>query len=669
MNNINLKNIKFALDVGTRSIIGSVGLVENDKFKVICEKYLEHEERAMVDGQIHDINLVAKGVKKIVDDIEDEIDIKLENVSIAAAGRFLKTINSQGTMELDSEEEISKEDVRKLEMLALKEAENEINKTTDGKLYCVGYSVKNYYLNGFIISSLIGHKGDNVAVEVIATFLPRSVVDSLYTVMKKVGLRVSNLTLEPIAAIEAVVPKKLRLLNIALVDIGAGTSDIAISSKESISSYGMVPQAGDEVTEAIVQECLVDFNTAEYIKRNIELKDEITYTDILGLENTIKSENIMKSIRPVVKKIAEGISAKIIELNANKSPSALFLVGGGAHTPWMIEELSENLNMPIQRIAIKDRSAVSECISNNNLGSEGVTVLGIALTALKNGENDFIDVVLNGAPISMFNSHEHTIMDVIIQAGINPSMLIGKNGKNLRYKLNGIKRIAFGEKGRNPVIKLNGKLESIDKKVRAGDTIEIEYAISGKDAKAKISEQIKEFNSIGIYINNKLINLEPIIFVNNTIVDFEYYINEDDDINIVFPKSIKDIKEYIIKEDVIIESNEIKLSDDYIVNEGDKLITYSNIKETEILESLEVKEVFQESALKEDKANNEIKVTFNNQLITLSGQKDYIFVDIFNYANFDLKEAKGIINLLLNGNKTGYTEKLKDGDNIEVFWS
>ncbi|GAA0761455.1 cell division protein FtsA [Clostridium sartagoforme] len=669
MNNINLKNIKFALDVGTRSIIGSVGLIENDKFKVICEKYLEHEERAMVDGQIHDINLVAKGVKKIVDDIEDEIDIKLENVSIAAAGRFLKTINSQGTMELDSEEEISKEDVRKLEMLALKEAENEINKTTDGKLYCVGYSVKNYYLNGFIISNLIGHKGEKAAVEVIATFLPRSVVDSLYTVMKKVGLRVSNLTLEPIAAIEAVVPKKLRLLNIALVDIGAGTSDIAISSKESISSYGMVPQAGDEVTEAIVQECLVDFNTAEYIKRNIELKDEITYTDILGLENTIKSENIMKSIRPVVKKIAEGISAKIIELNANKSPSALFLVGGGAHTPWIIEELSENLNMPIQRIAIKDRSAVVECISNNNLGSEGVTVLGIALTALKNGGNDFIDVVLNGVPISMFNSHEHTIMDVIIQAGINPSMLIGKNGKNLKYKLNGIKRIAFGEKGRNPIIKLNGKLESIDKKVKAGDTIEIEYAISGKDAKAKISEQIKEFNSIGIYINNKLINLEPIIFANNTVVDFEYYINEDDDINIVFPKSIKDIKEYIIKEDVIIESNRIKLSDDYTVSEGDKLITYSNIKETEILESLEIKEVFKESTLKENKPNNEIKVTFNNKLITLSGQKDYIFVDIFNYANFDLKEAKGIINLLLNGNKTGYTEKLKDGDNIEVFWS
>ncbi|EEH99065.1 rod shape-determining protein [Clostridium tertium] len=674
MNNVDSKNIKFALDVGTRSIIGSVGIVENDKLKVICERYLEHEERAMIDGQIHDIELVAKSVKKIVDDIELELGIKLDNVSIAAAGRFLKTINSEGKMELNSEEEIKKEDIRNLEMIALKEAECEINKTTDGKLYCVGYSVKNYYLNGFVISNLIGHKGENVSVEVIATFLPRSVIDSLYTVMKKVGLRVSNLTLEPIAAIEAVVPKNLRLLNIALVDIGAGTSDIAISSKESISSYGMVPQAGDEVTEAVVQECLVDFNTAEYIKRNLDLKEEITYTDIIGFENTIKSENIKKIIRPVVKKIAEGISSKIIELNGNKSPSALFLVGGGAHTPWMIEELSEKLNIPVQRIAIKDRKAVVDCISDNNLGSAGVTVLGIALIALKNGEKDFIDVILNGTPVSMFNSHNHTIMDVIIQAGINPSMLIGKNGKNLRYKLNGVKRIAFGEKGKNPTIRLNDKIESMDKKVKDGDIIEIAYAVLGKDARPKVIEQIKEFNSISIYINDELINLEPMIIVNNEIKSIDYYIQEDDDINIIFPKSIKDIKEYIIKEDVSLEKDGVQLLEDYIVNEGDKLISYRNISFKDMPKGEINKDANKEEVqVNDDKKNlssgTEIEVTFNDKLITLSGQKDYIFVDIFNYIDFDLKEAKGIINLLLNGNKVGYTEKLKDGDNIQVFWS
>ena len=657
MGNVNLRNIKFALDVGTRSLIGTVGIVEDNNLKVICEKYLEHEERAMIDGQIHDIDLVAKGVKTILDEIEKELGIKLTDVSIAAAGRFLKTVNSIGKIELNIDDEITKEDVKSLELISLKEAEKEINKTTERRLYCVGYSVKNYFLNGFVISNLVGHKGEEAKVETIATFLPRSVVDSLYSVMNKVGLRVNNLTLEPIAAIEAVVPKKLRLLNIALVDIGAGTSDIAISSKDSISSYGMVPQAGDEVTEAIAQECLVDFNTAEYIKRNLTIKDEITYTDIIGLENTVKSENILKSIKPIVKKIAESIGKKIIELNANKSPSALFLVGGGAHTPGLINELSEVLNMPIQRIAIKDRKAIENCISDNNIGSAGVTVLGIALLAIKNGQNDFIEVVLNGSPVTMFNSHNHSVMDVIIHAGINGSMLIAKNGKNLRYTLNGVKRIAFGERGRNPVIKINGNIESIDKPIKSGDNIEINYAISGKDASPQIIDQIREFSTISVYLDDEIINLEPIILVNGNKENLDYYIKENDEVNIILPKTIGDIKKYIMNKELYIKKDGINISDNYILQEGDKLITN---EET----------IIEEHHGKKDLNNNsEIIVTFNSNEVKLKGQKDYILVDIFNYVNFDLSEAKGIINLLLNGEKAGYTETLKNGDNIEVFWS
>lgn len=654
MENVNLSKVKFALDVGTRSLIGTVGIIEDDKFKVICEKYLEHEERAMIDGQIHDIDLVAKGVKQILNEIEAEIGIKLQDVSIAAAGRFLKTINSEGIIDLNIDDEITKEDVKSLELISLKEAENEINKTTEGRLYCVGYSVKNYFLNGFVISNLVGHKGEQAKVETIATFLPRSVVDSLYSVMSKVGLRVNNLTLEPIAAIEAVVPKKLRLLNIALVDIGAGTSDIAISYKDSISSYGMVPQAGDEVTEAIAQEYLVDFNTAEYIKRNLFVNDEITYTDVIGLENTVRSENILKIIKPIVKKIAESIGSKIIELNANKPPSALFLVGGGAHTPGIIGELSEILNIPIQRIAIKDRKAIENCVSDNNLGSAGVTVLGIALTSIKNGDNDFIEVTLNGSEVNLFNSHSHTVMDVIIHAGINPNMLIAKNGKNLRYTLNGVKRISFGDRGRSPKIKVNGSIESLDKIIKTGDNIEITYAISGKDANPQIMDEIKGFNSISIYVDSEIINLEPIILVNENKENLNYLIKENDDINTILPKTIGDLKKYILNKEVNIRKDEVNVSDEYIISEGDRLTTYLE------LESEEVEQI---------KDTIEIEVSFNDSKIKLNGQKDYIFVDIFNYVTFDLTEVKGIINLLLNGNKVGYTEKLKDGDSIQVFWT
>lgn len=655
---MNNKDVRFALDIGTRSMIGTLGLIKEDKFEVICEKYLEHKERAMIDGQIHDIDIVTSGVEAIVRSIEEEVGFSLESVSIAAAGRFLKTINSKGTMDLSIEDEISKDIIRSLELTAVRKAEEKINKTTNGKLYCVGYSVINYYLNGFIISNLIGHKGANATVEVIATFLPRSVVDSLYTVMKKVGIRVNNLTLEPIAAIEAVVPQKLRLLNIALIDIGAGTSDIAISSNETISSFGMVPQAGDKVTEVIAQEYLVDFNTAEKIKRKIGIQDEITYTDVLGFENSIKSKDIRKVIEAVVKKIAESIGNKVKELNGNKSPSAIFLVGGGAHTPGLLEEISNIVDLPAQRIAIKDRTAVMGCVSNNELGSAGVTVLGIALVALKNIGNDFIDVVLNGSPISMFNSHEHTIMDVLLQAGINPTLLIAKNGKNIRYTLNGNKRIAFGEKGNNSDIKLNGKSATLDSKIKEGSEINIIFAKNGKDAKPKVMEQIKEFSSITIYIDDKIINIEPKALLNDKMVKLDKVIKNNDDVKIITPKTIGDMTKYILNEEKILYKSGIALDKEYELIDEEKLTTVRDVIK-----------VINEKISIANKKHKTIEVFVNSEKIALSGKEQYIFVDIFNFIDFDLKAINGTINLKLNEEDAGYTDKIESGDIIKVFWS
>ena len=78
------------------------------------------------------------------------------------------------------------------------------------------------------MTSLEGHTGQVLEAAVVATFLPSEVVDSLYAVMVEAGLEVASLTLEPIAALNAAIPEDIRLLNLALVDIGAGTTDIAL---------------------------------------------------------------------------------------------------------------------------------------------------------------------------------------------------------------------------------------------------------------------------------------------------------------------------------------------------------------------------------------------------------------------------------------------------------
>ncbi|MCM8711328.1 rod shape-determining protein [Clostridium sp. SYSU_GA19001] len=681
LSNINSKDIIFALDIGTRSIIGTVGIVKEKKFNVLCECYIEHEERAMMDGQIHDINLVAEGVNTVKKQLEKQLQFQLSNVAIAAAGRFLKTTISKGELRLGYEREIDKEIIRSLELTAVKNAEEEIRAQSEGKLYCVGYSVKNYYLNDYVISNLLSHKGENITVEVIATFLPRSVVESLYAVMDKVGLNVTNLTLEPIAAMEAAVPKSLRLLNLALVDIGAGTSDIAISSKDTISAYGMVATAGDEITEVIAQNFLVDFNTAERMKKECSVKDNIQYTDVLGLDSEVSSKEIMKVINPVVNKLCDEIASKIIELNGGKSPNAVFLVGGGAHTPGLKELLAEKLNLSFQRIAIKGREAVTDCICpDNNLGSTGVTVLGIALTSIMKLGHDFIDVTLNNKVISLFNSHKHTVSDVLMQTGINPKVLIGKNGKNIRFILNGRSRIAFGSLGTNAEIKINGKPGNMDSEVKEGDSIDIVFAKDGMDAAPKVKEFIKNLNSVSFYLDDIITYIEPVVYINNERVSLEKVICDSDEVKILFPNTIKEFRDYLGNETGknIYFINGKELEEDYIIKEGDRIYTKINTSiensESYSFKSIEEKkeENFQEEAIEAITINEDIskdlKIFVNGEKVYLKNKSKYIFIDVFDFIDFDLTKAKGNLVLLLNGNKAGYYDELLNGDDIKIYW-
>jgi cell division ATPase FtsA len=462
---------------------------------------------------------------------------------------------------------------------------------------------------------------------------------------------------------EAAVPKKLRLLNIALVDVGAGTSDIAISSNDSISAYGMVPMAGDEVTEAIVQNYLVDFNTGEVIKKDAANGKTSKYIDVLGLEGEVSPEDVIKVIEPIVAKITDEIAKKIIELNGGKATSVVFLVGGGAHTPYLKEALAKKLNLPIQRIAIKGRDAVEECVGyDETLGSAGVTVLGIALNAIKRSGNDFINVTLNNEVISLFNSHKHTVMDVMLQAGISHKALIGKNGKNIRFTLNGIKRVAFGSLGQGAEILVNGKNATIDTEVKDGDNIEVIFAKNGKDASPKILEYVKSINSISFYLNDIIQNLEPVVFINGNRGKLEDNINEGDIVQIIFPKSLEDYIKYFRMEydNYTYYLKDEKIDKSHIIEEGERI--YAKLDEEEDDEKLT------DNSPKVNKILNEIKVYVNDKQVILSGKEKYIFVDVFNHIQFDLSVPKGNLMITLNDNKAGYYDELKDGDIIRIFW-
>lgn len=714
---MNSNNLIFSLDIGTRSIKGAVLENDNGKLKVLAEEYLEHEERAMHDGQIHNIPSVARTVLQVKTNLENRLDIKLENVAIAAAGRFLRTLIVNFEEELSEEIEIDKDFIRALELSAIKKAESEINNSLNvisdnsssepqsfdentntnkinTKLYCVGHTIRNYFLNGYTISSLLSHRGKVAGVELIATFLPSSVVDSLYAVMKIVNLSISTLTLEPIAAMEAIIPPNLRLLNLALVDIGAGTSDIAISNRDCITGYGMVPLAGDEVTEVVSQNYLLDFKGAEELKKKFSANEELSYKDILGFDYTTTTEDMKDILDPVVENISSEISKEILNLNGGKSPSAIFLVGGGAHTPMLLDKIANKLELPKQRIAIKGREAIANCsFQDFSLGSIGVTVIGIGLIAANKNFENYIEVSLNNSPVTLFNLNNIKICDVLVQASINPKLLIGKPGNDVSFTINGTTYKALGNPPVVAKVYINDKEASLDTLVNEGDDINVVYAKNGSNASPKIYEYLSSlYDNINFKINDNSYTIEPEIYINDSAARIDSSIKDGDNVTILLNNSINSFCQNHIDtfKDSSFYINNVLLEDNYIIKSGDNIYTYSlesienNSSPRIATNSSEISKNSELVNINIPLTNNEnikgtsidknidnlstISVIVNNSPVQLTGKKEYIFIDIFDFINFDRSNPKGILILKHNGNSASYFSQLCNGDTIDISW-
>ena len=379
----------FALDIGTRSVVGIIMEIRNERYVITDVVIREHTERAMVDGQIHDVVAVSDVIHEIKDTLEKKHG-PLTKVSVAAAGRALRTEFGKSSVHITGKPLLSEEDRIHLELAAVQQAQFQVAEKEENQnnyhYYCVGYSVLHYYLDGQEIGNLLDQKGDVAEAEIIATFLPRVVVESLFAALKRVDLELEALTLEPIAAIHVLIPPSMRRLNVCLVDIGAGTSDIAITDERTIIAYGMVPIAGDEITEEISDQFLLDFPIAEEVKRSINEAEVIKVNDILGIESEIPKEEMITAILPAIDKLAESISQEILRLNHAKPPQAVMLIGGGSLTPRLPIILAEKLNLPTTRVAIRSIDAIKdlEIEANHQKGPELVTPIGIAISSKVN---------------------------------------------------------------------------------------------------------------------------------------------------------------------------------------------------------------------------------------------------------------------------------------------
>lgn len=683
------EHMVFGLDIGTRSLVGSVGYMDKGKFNVVAHYVKEHETRAMLDGQIHDIGKVGESISMVKRELERQLDRKLNDVCIAAAGRVLKTVTVHVETEHSDSEPVNDEEIYSLDLLGIEKAyEIMKNDFPEVSFYCVGYTAVKYFMNDYIINNLEGHKAKKIGADILATFLPYEVVEGLYSSVDIAGLNVASLTLEPIAAINVAIPEQYRLLNIALVDVGAGTSDICITKDGSIIAYGMIPHAGDEITENIVHKCLVDFQTAEKIKRASLLKKQISYKDIMGLVQKTSAEEVRKMYKDTVDSTTKEIAAKIKELNGGKSVSAVFVVGGGGKVFGFTQSLADALKLPKERVALRgeevlgDVSFLMEGVKKDPLL---VTPIGICINYY-NQKNNFIVITVNDKRIKLYDNDKLTVVDGLMQAGVPNADLFPKRGRELTFTYNGETKIIRGEFGDGAIITVNEKEANINTRIDKNDKINITASVKGPDASYTI-ERLSDYNhKLKFTVNDKPVECPRMALANGKLVTGSYSIKEGDNISIPDYYMLSQLMQFM---DINTENKDIYINghisaedepvySEFKITVREKEVNFEDLDydesyvskaERDAIAAKKALEAKLKAKAEEKAVKTVINVIINGTKVTLDKKKTYLFVDVMDVYAFDTSVAKGTdLITKINGERCDFSSEIKDGDVLELYW-
>lgn len=711
----NTSDFIFSLDIGTRSVVGVILKLQENSITIIDVEIAEHLERSMLDGQIHDVSEVCKVITQVKDRLAER-NGPLQEVSVAAAGRSLKTKRVHLEKSISGIALLTKDDVLSLELSAIQEAQKQLaddHAASDfHHYYCVGYSVVNYYLDRDIIGNLVDQRGQLAEVDIIATFLPRVVVDSLMTALNRADLQMKTLTLEPIAAIQVLIPPSMRKLNIALVDIGAGTSDIALTAEGTVTAYGMVPIAGDEITEALSQAYLMDFYEAEQVKRKLQAEQPVSFTDILGMEYTLEAAEIVQNIQTEVERLAGEISAKILELNG-KPPQAVMLIGGGSLTPTLSQRLADRLQMPAARVAVRGTEAIKNLIGIDALkGPEFVTPIGIAVAA-QSHPIKYLTVWLNGEEVRIFDLKKIQVGDVLLHAGLDIKKLRGRVGMAITVQVNGKVKFIPGTLGTLPTITVNHQPAHFDTIISNHDKIQIEPGTDGEDAHVLVQDLIEEIGTLDVYIHDILYSLPPQFLRNGQPCKMSEQVKDRDHIQIRLPQTLEAVissakqealleltkinytlnhqhKTIVLDQlELFINGKEAQLSS--VINQGDHIKIHKTTKEKPPIQSLVPDEqqvaIFitvtfngeplQLPVVQTDFRVNGQPVTAEQRIedgdelvIQTSTQSNPIYSDIFRYSPIEAAKPSGASKMktLVNGKPVDFSKELKEGDRVELIW-
>jgi cell division protein FtsA len=392
------RNIITGLDIGTSKVVALVGEVMSDGTLELIG-IGRHPSRGLKRGVVVDIEATVNSIQRAVQEAELMAGVEVRTVYTGIAGNHIRSLNSHGIVAI-RDREVSQVDVDRVI-----DAAKAVAIPADQKILHI-------LPQEFIIDSQgsirepVGMAGVRLEARVHIVTGSVSAAQNIAKCVRRCGLDVSDIILEQLASSHAILTEDEKELGVCLVDIGGGTTDIAIFFEGAIQHTAVIPIAGDQVTNDIAMALRTPTKSAESIKLNYgcsmpELANASQMIDVLGVNERIGRKISSKALSDVISARYEELFS-LVRNELRRSgfedlvAAGIVLTGGASKVNGAIELAEMCFEMPVRHGTAQQIAGLAEASVNPALAT-GVGLLlhgfqqqyegGYNVPALNNGAN------------------------------------------------------------------------------------------------------------------------------------------------------------------------------------------------------------------------------------------------------------------------------------------
>ena len=368
------KDLVVGLDIGTAKVMAVVAeVLPNGELKLAGLGIAP--SNGLKRGVVVNIDATVQSIQQALKEAELMADCKISRVYTGITGSHIRGINSSGMVAV-KDREVTAADVARVV-----ETAKAINISTDQRLLLV--EPQEFIIDGQDVREPIGMSGIRLEAKVHIVTGAQSAAENIIKCVRRCGLEVEQLMLNPLASSLSVLTDDEKELGVACVDIGAGTTDVAVFTNGAIRHTAVIPIAGDLITSDIAMALRTPTKDAEDIKVESGfakqlLADPETQVEVPGLGDRgprmLSRQALAGVIEPRIEEIFSLVHQVLRESGCEEVlSSGIVLTGGSSIMPGMVELGEDIFLKPVRRGVPKYSSALSDMVAQ----PRAATVMGL----------------------------------------------------------------------------------------------------------------------------------------------------------------------------------------------------------------------------------------------------------------------------------------------------